>query len=353
MVSSNWIFSKRQDLLILFLPVWLCWIVSFLLPEDLLLLDLPLWVWIVFVIGIDVSHVWSSIFRTYLDPEEFRNHRILLLLAPIFAFLFSYLIASFSTLIFWRCLAYIAGFHFIKQQYGFMRIYKAKARDFKPTRITDDFIIYFAMLYPVVFWHINPNRNFEWFVPGDFLTLSFGDLSAVNTIGSLLYFLIIGYWLYEQIRLGNCKNSIGKVLWVLTTAGNWYIGIVYFNSDLVFTITNVVAHGLPYLGLVIIYQRKKSVWSKGKRLTQSAVVILLVVMLLAFSEEYLWDLLVYRDNEQFFSNLLPYKIGLPSPQIQVIATALLSLPQLTHYIIDGFIWKNNAKNPHLKSLLTS
>ena len=117
-----------------------------------------LWIWVVFVMGIDVGHVWSTIFRTYLDKEEFRLHRSLLLAAPLFSFIVVFGLAWYSPLWFWRCLAYLAVFHFIKQQYGFVALYKAKANDFKTLKIiSDKFIVYFATLYPVFYTVYFPN----------------------------------------------------------------------------------------------------------------------------------------------------------------------------------------------------
>ena len=37
--------------------------------------------------------------------------------------------------------------------------------------------------------------------------------------------------------------------------------------------------------------------------------------------------------------------------LEALMIALLSVPQVTHYIIDGYIWKSNAKNPLIKSLI--
>ena len=42
---------------------------------------------------------------------------------------------------------------------------------------------------------------------------------------------------------------------VIGTAASWYIGIVAATGDLVFTMTNVVAHGIPYLALTFIYSK--------------------------------------------------------------------------------------------------
>jgi hypothetical protein len=69
----------------------------------------------------------------------------------------------------------------------------------------------------------------------------------------------------------------GKDVVVITTAVCWYIGIVTFNSDYAFTVTNVIIHGVPYM--VLVY----------------------------------W----YRCKEQ-------------------------AVPQITHYVLDGFIWKRKS-----------
>ena len=100
-----WLFSKTIDLLVLYLPVWCCWVVLASLPADVLQAEIPLWVWVVFVLCIDVGHVWSTLFRTYLDREEFQAHRRLLLLAPVVSFIGVAVLALDSTFLCWRILA--------------------------------------------------------------------------------------------------------------------------------------------------------------------------------------------------------------------------------------------------------
>ena len=359
MRTGKWLLGQKLDLPILFIPVWICWIIAFLIPENQLQSELRLWVWVVVVIGIDVGHVWGSIFRTYLDKEEFNAHRQMLVIAPILSFVLAFGLATVSVDLFWRCLAYVAVYHFVKQQFGFMRIYKAKNADFRKKLIRDNFVIYLTMLYPVLFWHLSADRSFAWFDEGDFLSanLNIEIMSDIGILGNGIYFFILIWWFLEEISQTTKTNDLqlGKILWVLTTAINWFLGIIYFNSDLVFTITNVVAHGLPYLALIIFYQGGKSRIKFGKisrlkwiKITGS---IALVVLLLAGVEEYLWDLLVYQENETFFSNILSYPISQPSHFVQMLAIGILAVPQITHYILDGFIWKNNQKNPHLKKIL--
>ena len=356
-MRTKWLFGRKIDIGLLLVPVWFCWLIAFLLPESILGSEIPLWVWVSVVVGIDVSHVWSSIHRTYLDREEFTNHKKLLVLAPILSFALSFGIAFISIDLFWRCLAYVAVYHFVKQQYGFMRIYKAKAGDFRKKLIGDNFIIYLSMLYPIVFWHISPNREFVWFVQGDFITFIQSDqLSSWLHVTSWLYIIVLLYWLLEELIQGK-RNELNiqwpKILWVLTTAGNWYLGIVFFNSDLVFTITNVVAHGVPYMVLVIFYQTKKNRLRRRKNTSFVKMTGLVIgsVLVLAIIEEYFWDMMVYRDNVDFFSSLLPYLSQPPSFTIQLLFIGVLAVPQITHYILDGFIWKNNDKNPFLKKTI--
>jgi len=357
-----WLFSKKMDLLTLYLPVWVCWVVLLLLPESILQADIPIWVWVLFVLGIDVGHVWSTIFRTYLDKQEFRSHRLLLIIAPIFSFFAVMGLAWYSVPLFWRALAYLAVFHFIKQQYGFLALYKSKAKDWGvKKRLGDKFIIYFATIYPIFYWHCTQDIQFTWFAPDDFIALDqfipipTSSSAILFGITNLLYWVVLVAWLIEEIQKST-NLQWGKLLWVGTTAVNWYGGIVYFNSDLAFTVTNVVAHGIPYLALIIYYNTKKEEIKNRRKYSfiKIACIVLPIVFLLAWIEEYWWDRLVYGDRPDFFGAILPYTNDiLQQPLSLAIAIGILTLPQMTHYIIDGFIWRSNAKNPFVKQVFQS
>lgn len=353
-----WLFSKKIDLLALYVPIWLCWAVLLCLPSAWLQVDVPLWVWVVFVLGIDVGHVWSTIFRTYLDREEFKQHYQVLLLAPIVSFAIVFLISWQSVFWFWRLLAYLALFHFVKQQYGFLALYKKKAKDFGVQKFfKDKYVLYWATLYPVIYWHSTIDIQFSWFVEKDFLPLyewiSFLQYEPLWTAANVVYWLVLLAWLVEEIQKSN-QVSWGKILWLFTTAWNWYGGIVYFNSDVVFTISNVVAHGIPYMTLIVYYQyQKKQLQAPQQSVSWLRMVgiIVLAVLVLALIEEYCWDMLVYGDNNPVFVSLFSYPMTvLQDPLWRAVAIGLLTVPQMTHYIIDGFIWKANAANPYVKTI---
>ncbi|MEM1407851.1 MAG: hypothetical protein AAGG59_13820, partial [Bacteroidota bacterium] len=365
MKNRVWLFNKNTDIWLLGAPVWGCWLACFLAPASWHEQEIPLWFWVVIIVGIDVSHVWSTIFRTYLDKDEFKRHKSLLIMAPFAAVVVFFAAAAFSINTFWTILAYLALYHFIKQQYGFMRLYQARYGKVNiKKRFSDKFVIYLGMLYPVFYWHLNTQREFSWFVDGDFFNISefTGGLTFIlpyiNTIGTTLYLTILVAWLLQEIvvhKKNELSFPLGKVLWIITTAFNWFLGIVYFNSDFAFSLTNVVAHGIPYMALMFFYvERKKQVTHKipiGK-MGVNVAFMLVVVLMLAFGEEYLWDMFVYRENKNLFTRLFNYPFSqVTSTLATALALALLSMPQVTHYILDGFIWKANKKNPYVKKVL--
>jgi len=213
------------------------------------------------------------------------------------------------------------------------------------------------MLYPVIFWHLS-DRNFVWFVDDDFFSTSFQFPWRI--IFESFYWIAMIGWLIEEVVLIQKKIntlSYGRILWLLTTLFNWYLGIVFFNSDIAFTLTNVVAHGVPYLALVIFYQIKKNKFQRTltpSKMIWMVVSIIIGSFLLAFGEEYFWDMLINREKEMLFTSIFNYPMeSFANSTWQIIVLVILSLPQVTHYILDGFIWKMNDANPHLKHLLIS
>lgn len=126
---------------------------------------------------------------------------------------------------------------------------------------------------------------------------------------------------------------------------SWYFGIVYFNGDLAFTLLNVVSHGVPYMALVWLHGRKQYVHAQhGNRFLRRVfgrfglLLFLCIVFLLAFLEEGLWDIAVWQEHGSVFGTATMPKFHLSNQALSIIVP-MLALPQVTHYILDGFIWK--------------
>jgi hypothetical protein len=111
-------------------------------------------------------------------------------------------------------------------------------------------------------------------------------------------------------ELWKCRRgesiSCGKSLVLLSTAATWYCGIVLFDSDYAFTLTNVVSHGVPYVALVWITLRRRwadsaaGSWLRWISRPQALAAFVGVLIGFALVEEALWDWLVWGDHPAVF-----------------------------------------------------
>jgi len=175
----------------------------------------------------------------------------------------------------------------------------------------------------------------------------------------LAAYLLKEAWLIGVRRPVNLpRNAI-----VAGTAMSWYVGIVAGSGDLVFTMTNVVAHGVPYMALTFIFacgrQHECAGWQVAAgdswrglnrprlnrpgterpwRYAGALPMAIGLLLLLAFVEEGLWDGLVWREHLRLFPGFgqLPH---IDADAALAIVVPLLAVPQLTHYVIDGVIWR--------------
>jgi hypothetical protein len=347
-----WLYSAMADSIFVLAPAFLVTLAVFLFPGSWQAQDrVAPWQWLVLVVGVDVAHVYSTLYRTYFDPEASRQFRTVLIAIPVGCWIGGALLYAQGGWLFWRVLAYIAVFHFVRQQYGFLRLYSRREQQPRWARWLDAAAIYAASVYPMVYWHTH-DRAFHWFVKGDFFTVSRPGLERAAWV---VYLLIQGAYVTKEIARAWRERTVNgpkNLIW-LGTAASWYVGIVAFNGDLTFTLTNVVAHGVPYMALVWFYQRKQAAKPASEeqrgyleRWFRPAMIPAFVGLLvaLAYVEEGLWDALVWRDHSQYF----PWLAGLPQiteADFLAMLVPLLALPQATHYVLDGFIWKLRDLKP--------
>jgi hypothetical protein len=357
MKQSQWLVSARFDLAFFVAPPLVAIAVLWASPTSFFEeQELPVWAWVLLIPFIDVSHVYASLYRTYFDAGEFQRRKAVYCAVPALSFLAATIAYSVDALLFWRLLAYTAVWHFVRQQYGFLALYRHRRgeRERAEARL-DAALLYLATLYPLLYWHTHLPRRFVWFVDGDFLPISATGLAS--TAGWLYAAVVVAYLVKEGAKLlAGRAPSAGKNLLVLTTALTWYVGIVEYDSDYSFTVTNVISHGVPYVALVWIYCRRK--WSGHHAqhwltvISQPRWVVAFVGVLIvfAFCEEGLWDLLVWGDHPAVFGGR-NHVLSLADSSLLAFVVGVLATPQATHYVLDGFIWKLNGDNPDLGRLL--
>lgn len=335
-----WLYSSVADSAFLLAPAFLVTLVALLLPAQVAESHTPPWMWLVLVVGVDVAHVYSTLYRTYLDPAARSKQRALLILAPLGCWAAGVALYGAGSTVFWRALAYLAIFHFVRQQFGFLRLYARYEQQSAWWRRIDAAAIYLATLYPMIYWHTHP-RVFHWFTAGDILTIPAPWLSVVTGV---LYLGVLAAYAWKELREYRRTRfcNVPKHLILAGTALSWYVGIVLRNGDLAFTVTNVVAHGVPYMALVWIYRRKQAERAQQRPAfwfrTQAIPVYLGLLLMLSYVEESFWDVLVWRDHTQYFRWLstLP---RLEEETWLALAVPLLAVPQAAHYVMDGFLWR--------------
>lgn len=306
----------------------------------------PEWAFIVFILMIDVAHVYATLFRTYLDGSELRRHPARYYGVPIVLFAVLGSTHWLSSAWFWTGLAYAAVFHFVRQQAGWVSLYRKLACQGLLDKCIDNFAIYLATLYPLIHWHANlDDRRFSWLVAGDFIAFTWSPrvVDAVST----MWALSLAVFTFRQLYLGVVGAGWlwGKSLLVATTAVCWFVGIVATNSDFEFTVTNVIIHGIPYFVLLWRYRiMRRTMVSAGDDNTrpprdrrQGGLVIFLVTLVtLALLEETLWDRFVYHERSWLLGWVFDVEL---SSALLHVGVALLALPQATHYVLDGIVWR--------------
>lgn len=348
--KQPYIYNSWADWLFIIAPPFICLIIVFTFsPFFAQNYEVNPIQWLVLVMMIDVSHVYSTIYRTYLDPHMRQTKGFLLYATPFTVWILGIILYSFSDLYFWRIMAYLAVFHFIKQQYGIFKIYNRKNELTSIHKYISYVAIYAATIYPVLIWHTSGAKNFTWFVQNDFYLVECKSL--IQYLNILYITIAFVYFVMEYQNYNKNKFiNIPKNMILLGTALSWYFGIVYYNSDLIFTILNVVSHGVPYMALIWFYGHKKAL---QKPLSVSfiqnivfsvkgIITFIFIILFLAYLEESIWDNLIWHDYPQFFYFNQFQNIGL-GRNMHILMVPLLSVPQTTHYILDGFIWKGNSK----------
>jgi hypothetical protein len=357
-IPQPWIYSPKVDLLFIVGPAFLITGLVILFRGQLdSISHVPPWLWLLLVVGIDVTHVYSTIFRTYFDKMEMQKRQALYLLTPLIAWVAGCLLYSMGSMVFWRALAYLAVFHFVRQQYGFMMIYARKEE--QRYKWIDKLAIYFATMYPLIYWHTH-ERNFDWFIEGDFLNIG---TTAIEQFAGGVYIAILIAYVIKEVHLWQTTHrfNVPRNLLLSGTALSWLVGIVIFNNDIAFTAINVISHGVPYLALMWVYGSNQVQLQGDKasfqfrwitRLFQRRWVSVYIAVLFvwAYFEETVWDGMVWHDHGSVL--LLADKLSIMNlDQTLVWLVPLLAIPQITHYVLDAYIWRMQQGNTNWKEIL--
>lgn len=335
-MKQPWIHNAKTDGWFILSPPFIILLIIFLFQEQIQGLEnhYSFYTWLFLIVFVDVAHVYSTLFKTYFVKAEIQKRKLLYYGISLLSWILGLILYQLGSLTFWSVLALIAVFHFIRQQYGFMRIYSRFEKN-NWSKKTDEVAIYSATVFPMLYW-FKTERAFNWFVKNEFQW--FENIPDYVPFLRILYFIILSVWIFKTvIEISETKQiNLPKNALIIGTYLSWYFGIVYFNNDVVFTLLNVISHGIPYVALVYIREIKQKEPTQLNHLsvfksTLGVLLFITVIFTFAFFEEFLWEILVWREHLSWDFKLSEFWFQLLIP--------LLVVPQLTHYLLDGFIWR--------------
>jgi hypothetical protein len=349
MENNKWIINKKFDFLWFIGPQIIPAIIIFLLSPQFLQNQkteiFPL-SWILIVLLIDVTHVYSSVYKTYFKESAWEIHGSKMKFLPLIVWMIGILIYSISSYLFWSCLAYFAVFHFIRQQYGFFRLYTKNQISKKWIHYFFNFTIYSTTVVPILIWHLKGPQNFYWMQKGDF---KYFEIPILIPVIKIIY--LITLILYFILEMKEKKKSgyinWGRILITFSTAFAWYSCILIINNDFTFSLVNVLGHGIPYFALIWITEKKSlnhesSNFSKFIFQKSNFIIFFAIIFCFAFIEEGIWDTLIWREHHEIFEWMY-FSDTLDNNSYLSFIVPLLIMPQVVHYILDAYIWKRNEK----------
>jgi hypothetical protein len=272
-----------------------------------------------------IGHHVPTMLRAYGDPDEFARNRFQLLAVPLcvapIVLGLTILDSRFLTLIFvWD------QYHFIRQHYGFMRIYDVKAGSNSVFDAKLDQWLCFSFFAAIL-----AHSGFYGYMYADAfynLGIAFPDWLVLGfEMGSLGSAIVVGafYLVRLQFRFSS-GLPIARLKLVLfaTSLGVWYYAYVLLSDGLLSYAISSLFHCLQYDAFAWFYNR-----AKARSLTPTrSNVVFRVMHESRYLHLYVGAIVLYGLFSAF------------GKEISLVAIlAINTTTGLLHYYYDSFIWR--------------
>lgn len=301
---------------------------------------------IAWIIVIDWGHIFAQWFRIYSNPVESRSLKWIyplsyLALIPVLAVIVHYSgrvpVETF--------LIYYVIYHFIKQHYGYTRIYsKIDGPKSKYESWIEAIAIHTSMITPVLYWHLHfPTEKFLWkmhFIKSDFSEFLFYTSASIY----LISFIIYGF--HEVKRsLRNGYVNWAKNLAFFSAALGWGVISILSDSAWLIFFTVVLTHDVSYTCFVWLIGRrdqervnKKIPWRSWFSVPGFLIYVLVLIIISQVILVVHHRLVGHHAPNTLYGNLfdgIPYVAG----WVESFGIALFFATQGHHYFIDKYLWK--------------
>eukprot|EP00755_Sulcionema_specki_P027029 Sspe_Gene.87000::Locus_57848_Transcript_1_1_Confidence_1.000_Length_1286::g.87000::m.87000 len=343
------ILGPRSDVVCIHLPALLSVMALASFPVLPTYLDDPPFIlYVVVVIGLDMGHTFTTFFHAHFDSRESRRRKLLYWGAPLvvaFLLVTSMVAAESAT---WVTLGYLSMAHVVQQQLRMLWITNARGRclDDQPH---DTGMVLVGALCPIVLWHADPDRKFDWFFRHDDIPLPLPGWSvpvAVLVWAGALVVHIIHYSTRPP-------RTLTKHVFLVGVAASWAVGVLLPNKPIAL-LSLTASHSLQSIALSFLVLRDRH--SSNVRplrdpflhaVSSRLWLYMLCLFGAACAEELLWEALLWREWTPHFS---AFDFEDPSEGVKRILTAFLLLPTVLHYFFDCFVWSHTHTPSLLKHL---
>lgn len=324
--------SKSKDIFFFYaLAIGLSSIYWFSTPKGFLATALFLFI----VVFVDAAHVYSTFWRTYALKEE-RTASRAYWLVPALVFLSTLIWAVLKVPYLWAMVVYFTYFHHLRQIQGISKWYMKINQRFRPEMIK---VLYALLLIPFATFHFNDVIPLALYNQNDLFFLNRPEWLHYGKILSLLtWALWIGLEIkvYFQVK----KVEVNRILSMLVPAAIHIKCFLYpvTAEGVIFPL--LLLHGLTYFAVMSLSLQKL----RPQRFSSFSKSLIFVVGLGAiFASFESFGLVEYTIlNDEYLRN------DFFNDKILI---AIFITPTLTHYILDGLIWKKG--HPGFEKILSN
>jgi hypothetical protein len=281
--------------------------------------------WLFFGV-LDSGHVYTSVWRTYLDKKEFKRRKWTYLLSPLIIFTAFYLISLFDFILLGAIVVYATLYHNMRQFYGMSKWYQKVNSSFDKI---SDYFFYILTVLCFVTVHFRTDLQLSEYYPNANRFL-YPNLFLVKICLFLFFLTLLAWSIYEfhkAYKTGELEWA--RLLSIAFPVGLYAVSFLHFKTLPTIVFPLVVSHGLSYM--VLIHQSARKTAEPEKIISWGLPVTILAVALVFGSLEFYFD-----DFE--FAN--------PNSGFKPLLAALLLTPLFCHYYFDAFLWKSSHPDFH-------
>jgi hypothetical protein len=222
--------------------------------------------------------------------------------------------------------AYLAAFHFIRQEYGWMKISSAFDKTLPNSIATLDKITTYTMtIVPFIWLSRKENAGF-WYEHGDVFLIP----DIIASIGLYFFWLIVFLFLFfNTIHALKTKTlNLSKFLVFINTFFGWYVSFIFIESGWIRVLYLICHHGIPYYFIVFRTERITQNYILLKSLGRYKYLFLYLACAI-----FMYFFIQLEDSSLIYISRKNYRF------LNAFFYGFFLTPQLVHFMIDAFIWK--------------